>query len=324
MTRPTRAVEGTDDLRRLRSLYALDLLDHHDDRFERYGRVAAHAFDVPVALVTVLDDDRQWFCGAVGTELEGNRRSESFCTELIDHEADMLVVGDSTTDTRFVELPIVAGEPHIRFYAGASVAAPDGERLGTVCVLDVEPRDFDDRDRLALRDLADLVEQEILHLSLALTDTLTGLPNRRALLAAAERFLERARRRHEPLSIVFVDVDGLKAVNDALGHARGDELLQRAAGVLSDCVRPSDLVARLGGDEFAILMYGFDAAAAATAIDGLRTMVAASNLQRSPDEPQVALSFGAATARDDATLDDVIAEADAAMYAARAARRDSR
>ncbi len=306
------------ELRRLRSLYALDLLDGEEQRFERFGRIAAQTFDVPVALVTVLDDDHQWFCAAVGTELDGNVRSESFCTRLIDDDSSLLVVEDTHLDPRFTNLPIVAGAPHIRFYAGASVSAPDGERVGTLCILDIEPHTFDEPQRRTLRDLADLVESEVHHLRLAMTDDLTGLSNRRAFMAAARRYLALGERRGVPVSLVFCDVDGLKSVNDTMGHSQGDTLLRRAAEVLRANVRPIDLVARVGGDEFALVMYDTDGEAGTRAIGELSDAVAACN--HGQDGPTLSLSFGTATSTGNWLLEDLVDRADAAMYRARRGR----
>jgi diguanylate cyclase (GGDEF)-like protein len=300
------------ELLRLRSLFALDLVDAEGQRFDRIGRIAAQTFGVPIALVTVLDDDHQWFCAAVGTDLDGNARSESFCTRLIDLHESLLVVEDTDHDDRFADLPIVAGEPHIRFYAGAAVSTPDGQRIGTLCILDVEPHGFDASQRQTLRDLADLVESEVHHLRLAMTDDLTGLPNRRAFMAAARRYLAMGERRGEPVTLVFGDVDGLKSVNDEFGHGAGDELLCRAADVMSAAVRPIDLVARIGGDEFALVMYGMGDEEAATALERIRDLVVASN--DSVVGPALAMSFGLATSTSGRSLEELVDRADDAMY----------
>lgn len=322
--RPKRGGARTSDaeLRRLRSLYTLDLLGDDSDRFDRFGRIAAKTFDVPIALVTVLDDDHQWFCAAVGTDLDGNVRDESFCTRLIDDDSELLVVEDTLLDDRFRQLPIVAQPPYIRFYAGASVSTPDGQRIGSFCILDVQPHDFDDEQRATLRDMADLVESEIGHLRLALTDELTSLSNRRAFSAAARRYLSLGERSDEPVTLVFCDVDGLKSVNDTLGHASGDILLRRAATALTSGVRPSDLVARIGGDEFALVLYGADEATAAETIEDLGTIVSDTN--RGGDEPTLTISFGTATSTGGRTLEELIQHADGAMYDARRDRLASR
>ena len=140
-------------------------------------------------------------------------------------------------------------------------------------------------------------------------DTLTNLYNR----SYFEEVVNRCQQSGQyPISVVIADVDGLKAVNDSLGHAAGDEVLCRAANALRAAFRDNDVIARTGGDEFAVLIPNADAAVASQAIGRVRTFLEAQN--RSRPELPISLSIGAATAEDAAHLQAVIAEADRMMY----------
>jgi diguanylate cyclase (GGDEF)-like protein/PAS domain S-box-containing protein len=147
---------------RLAALTALDLLDTRPEpRFDRFTRLAAMTFGVPIALITLVDDKRQWFKSRCGLEVEQTPRDIAFCGHTV-AQREMLVVEDAAADERFADSPLVKGEPHIRFYAGQPLYC-DGQAVGTLCVIDRNPRRFDDQQRQCLRDLADLVEVELNH-----------------------------------------------------------------------------------------------------------------------------------------------------------------
>lgn len=303
---------GSDD-QRLVDLFSLHLIDDvRNETFDRIARIAALTFDVPISLVTMLDEEQQIFCGVHGTDLTGTRRSESFCNHTVQSD-EVLVVSDAAADQRFRHLPLVAQPPHYRFYAGAPVSAPGGAYIGAVCILDVKPRDLDARQRGVLRDLADLAEVELEHHGRALTDPLTKLPNRRAFMSAAERFVSLGRRRDEPVSILFADVDGLKLVNDELGHAVGDSLIQRAAACLDQATRRADLAARIGGDEFAVLLYDTAEAGARRTIEKIEQRVKDDN-EASPEASKLSIAIGSATMMAGETIDALVTRADTAMY----------
>ena len=154
----------------------------------------------------------------------------------------------------------------------------------------------------------------------ARTDPLTGLLNRRAFREEVLRHTDRADREGVPSTLMFVDLDHFKTVNDRLGHEAGDQVLVRTATVLRDIVRPADLVARLGGDEFALWLGGADHMTAAERAEALRTAV-----PKALDEltggaaPRITLSIGIATrsVRADEDIDGLIRRADEAMYEAK-------
>ena len=141
---------------RLAALHSLGLLDTPpDERFDRHTRRACERFGVPVALVTLVDRDRQWFKSRVGIEYTESPRDESFCAHAI-LGPDVMQVPDTTLDPRFADSPVVTGPPRVRFYAGAPLHF-DGHRVGTLCIADQRPRLLDATDLRELWDLATLV-----------------------------------------------------------------------------------------------------------------------------------------------------------------------
>ncbi|HEX5539050.1 MAG TPA: GAF domain-containing protein, partial [Methylophilaceae bacterium] len=150
-----------DEQNRLHILHALHILDSSpEERFDRLTRLARRLFDVPIALISLVDAERQWFKSSSGLEIKETPRDISFCGHAILHDG-ILAVPDTAKDERFFDNPLVTAEPHIRFYAGCPLTMSDGTKLGTLCLFDRQPRSFDDNDYALLADLAHMVEQEL-------------------------------------------------------------------------------------------------------------------------------------------------------------------
>ncbi|WP_051244688.1 GAF domain-containing protein [Azohydromonas australica] len=147
---------------RLAALRALLILDTPpEERFDRVVRFAADEFDCPIALVSLIDENRQWFKARVGLEVCETGRDISFCGHAVVRES-IFVIEDASADERFADNPLVTGAPFIRFYAGAPLAARDGQRVGTLCLIDTKPRQLDATDLGILASLRDLVAEELL------------------------------------------------------------------------------------------------------------------------------------------------------------------
>ncbi len=139
---------------RLDALHALNILDTEpEEHFDRLTDLAATVCDTPTALITLIDEDRQWFKSCFGFDTRETDLDSSFCVYVV-HQEEMIVVEDVTEDPRFEDNPLVTGPPHIRFYAGALLTSPDGVDLGTLCVIDYEPRTFGAEKQALLSELA--------------------------------------------------------------------------------------------------------------------------------------------------------------------------
>jgi len=173
---------------------------------------------------------------------------------------------------------------------------------------------------LLLAAVVDAFKKRLLHEQLAArTDSLTGVANRRAFVEAASLELERARRHQRPFSLLYLDCDDFKAVNDRLGHVGGDEVLAAVGSAVREAVRVHDTVARLGGDEFGVLLPEIDSAGAIALAERLRT-----RLRDSPSSHGITFSIGIATfLAPPASVDDMILRADHLMYDAKRSGKDA-
>jgi diguanylate cyclase (GGDEF)-like protein len=340
------------DPARLAALADTELMDSASEAaFDRLTRLVSKILHVPTALVSLVDDKRQFFKSAIGLgEPWASRRqmplSHSFCKHAI-AQAGPLVIEDARMH------PLVKHNPAIEdlgvvAYAGVPLTLPGGERLGVLCAIDGVPRAWSDADLEVLGDLAESVVAEVrLRLehralerseaalaekvtqledlqerleSLSLTDEMTGLYNRRGFLRLAAPQLRLAERKHRPLMLFFADLDGLKRINDDLGHDVGDDAITQASRLLARVFRQSDVLARLGGDEFVALALEIEREEPVVA----RLEAALAAFNDDDGRPyKLAISIGAVTYDHAAheTLEQLLARADAAMYAARRSRR---
>jgi phosphoribosyl 1,2-cyclic phosphodiesterase len=150
-----------DEEARLASVHRLGLLDTQtEERFDRHTRIAAAALNAPIALVTLIDRDRQWYKSHFGFEFSETSRDVGFCSHAI-LGSEPLIVPDALQDDRFAENPVVVGDPHVRFYAGIPLHAADGARVGAFCVVDSKPRTLSAAQLRMLQDIARLVEEEL-------------------------------------------------------------------------------------------------------------------------------------------------------------------
>lgn len=242
------------EVERLHVLRALAILDTQaEERFDRLTRIATRMFNVPISLVTLVDSNRQWFKSCMGLQVKETPRDISFCGHAILGN-DAFVINDASKDPRFSDNPMVTGVPHIRFYAGQPIRTTHGFKIGTLCLIDSQPREFPASDVEDLTDLACMVENELAAIELATMDDLTDINNRRGFTMLTEKYLNYFTRHHVFASLVFLDLNGFKLINDTYGHDEGDRALQTFGKALKQVGRTSDIFARLGGDEFVVLL----------------------------------------------------------------------
>jgi diguanylate cyclase (GGDEF)-like protein len=242
-----------DEPLRLAKLRSLGLLDTgQDSRFDRLTRLAQRIFKVPIAMVSLVDEHRQWSKSSAGVHGSEASRSVSFCGHAI-LSTEVFIVPDTLEDERFHDNPLVLGEPHVRFYAGCPITV-DHRKIGTLCIVDQAPRTLDGEQIEILRDLASVVEREVASTLLATRDELTGLENRRGFLALAQQSLQLCTRQAIPVSLLHLDLNDFRRINHLHGRQAGDEVLISLADLITHVCRDSDVVARLGGDAFVVLL----------------------------------------------------------------------
>ncbi|SEN19864.1 diguanylate cyclase with GAF sensor [Duganella sp. CF517] len=315
-------VTPSNEASRLTALRSMEILDTPaEERFDRLTRMAKRMFRVPIALVSIIDENRQWFKSNESLPASETPRSISFCGHAILGD-DIFLIADALADPRFADNPLVTGAPHIRFYAGCPLRSAGGFKIGTLCIIDTEARGFDEEDAIALRDLAAMVEDELSAFQKATTDDLTQISNRRGFMQLAQYSLNFCARQGAPATLVFIDLDRFKPINDTFGHAEGDRALVAFADAMRRSFRSTDLFARLGGDEFVVLLTSAAQAEAAMVIDKFSAVIGAYNTEA---QRGYALAFSSgmvefepATHREIGTL---LAEGDARMYAIKAAKR---
>ena len=304
-----------DEEARLRDLISLDILDTPpEERFDRLTRMAKKLFGVPISLVSLVDEDRQWFKSSIGLSASETPRDISFCGHAI-LDNDVFVVNDTALDKRFVDNPLVVNNPNIKFYAGCPLTSPNGHNLGTMCLIDDVPREFTQEDRDILKDFAAMAEREIGLTLLATNDELTGIPNRRGFKVLAEKSLKLCKRKQLPASVVYFDVDKFKRINDDHGHSEGDRALLIIANNMKSVSRDSDILARLGGDEFAIMFSDTSKDTAEIVVKRFEESMQDLCEQESLDY-QIGLSHGIVEYNPDthSSINDLLDEGDKLMY----------
>jgi diguanylate cyclase (GGDEF)-like protein len=285
----------TDEPARLAALKRLAVLDSEpEEPFDNVVALVRAVLGVPIAAVSLLDEDRQWFKARTGIEATETARDISFCTHTI-QQREPLVIPDATKDERFAGNPLVLGNPGIRSYAGIPLRTSDGYNIGSLCAIDTRPRDYSYAELAMLDKFARIVVADLELRRIAGKDQLTGALTRRGFIERVSQEIERHRRYARPASLAMIDIDHFKSINDTYGHAAGDAVLREVSRLLRSEARPNDLLGRLGGEEFAMLMPETDAGAAYQAAERFRQCIADAAIEAKPGlEVRVTASFGVA------------------------------
>lgn len=203
---PAMPPNESDRLQALRSLKILDTAP--EERFNRITRIAQRAFRVPIALVSLIDSERQWFKSRQGLCACETHRDISFCGHVI-LEDRLLVVPNAVDDPRFADNPLVTGDPHIRFYAGIPLKVLNNYRVGTLCLIDQTPRTFDNNDRLLIHDLGQMVQQELASSKTSVLEELQHRNDEMRLLSELSDFLQASRTLDEAFEVIASLVESL-------------------------------------------------------------------------------------------------------------------
>jgi diguanylate cyclase (GGDEF)-like protein len=325
---------------RLEALHGLGVMyTPAEERYDRITRLATKLLDTPIALVSLVDERVQWFKSSQGMTATETPREVSFCGHAILGD-ETFVIEDTSKDERFVDNPLVTGDPDIRFYAGHPLRTHDGVAVGTLCIIDKKPRTFAESDRETLRDLAALVEGELQREELnvfqrkwsaerdelvakASIDVLTKTWNRRAIMELLDAEISRAAR-GTPLNVAMIDIDWFKVVNDTFGHQTGDLVLTETTARIRSAVRDFDPLGRYGGEEFLLLLGHCSESEALAICERICERVAAKPMaSKDQFDLHVSVSIGlAAYSQANADAEALIGAADAALYRAKRGGRN--
>ena len=206
-----------DEQYRLETLRSLSVLNSPPEgRFDRLTRMAIRIFGVPIAAVSLVDENLLWLKSCIGLDINEAPRDTSFCGHAI-LGSEFFVIHDATKDERFADNPAVLNEPNVRFYAGCPLNVK-GTMIGTLCIVDRVPRNFSSEDSQLLSDLARMVEMELTAVHSATVDDLTHISNRRGLMAVANKLLPLCVRKTIPATLAFFDLNNFKSINDEFGQ----------------------------------------------------------------------------------------------------------
>lgn len=259
------------ETQRLAALKLLNILDTpSEERFDRLTRLAKRLLDVPVALVCLVDEDRQWFKSADGIGVKEAPRDISFCGHAILQD-DLFQICDTHRDERFADNPMVLFGPQVRFYAGFPLHVPGGGHVGTFFVADTQPRELSEDLQETLIDLAKIAERELTSSFVATTDIDTGLCNRLGFSLIGQKILKRASAAGTTAEVVLLRLAGIDEGGER--YDSSDELVKHFAAAISQC--NVDLSGRLSPQSFALMLSDAGKDGAANAVQSLREQLRA-------------------------------------------------
>jgi diguanylate cyclase (GGDEF)-like protein len=323
-----------DEDARLEALHRLPLLDTApDEDFDFLVELAARLTDTPHAFITLVDADRVWIKAAAGDHVpSAMAREDSICAWTILEEGG-LAIADLASDARTASLATTLGPPRFRMYHGVNLTTAQGHRLGTLCVLDTRARTLDLDQRRVLTRLArqamalierraqqrQLASAQAQIETLATVDELTGLAHRRVLMECLGQEVERARRFGAPLSVVLIDLDQFKTVNDLYGLAVGDQVLRNIGMQLKAHLRQLDVAGRHAGEQLCLVLPGTPPSGGVEVAGSLRETIAGYVHRCDRQLLSVTASFGVSGLEPGATgsVTSLLKAADAALQRAK-------
>lgn len=233
---------------------ATGLLDSAPEaRFDRITRLARRLFNIPVVLIVLIDDQRQYFKSSTGVTINQVPRGHAFCDWTLAGD-QLQVVPDTTKDKRFCNLPSVLRGPRFRFYAGRPVCLPDGTKVGTLCMMENQVRTLDEEQQRLFCRLADMVEGELAVSSDQVTDSLSGLPDRTAFRKQMEVARELTCHMSCRSALITVTLNNLGEVNRRLGRDEGNRMIRQLSQTIRQLEQQADLVGRYRGNEFGLML----------------------------------------------------------------------
>ena len=239
---------------RLQALERMRLLDTPpDESIDSIIQLASQLFNVPIVLVALVDKDRVWFKARHGIGVNEVPRAASICNQAILQD-DVFVVPDALADPRFCDCPLVTGEPYVRFFAGCPLKAFSNHNIGTLCLIDLQPRRFSGEQRELLRTVAQTAQSRLHELTRAIVDELTQVTNRGGFRQLAAQALAASSQADRDSVLLVLNLNTLAMIKDHYGHEAGNTALVQFATSLRQSCGPSDIVGRLEDDRFAVFM----------------------------------------------------------------------
>jgi|HubBroStandDraft_2_1064218.scaffolds.fasta_scaffold62216_2 diguanylate cyclase (GGDEF)-like protein len=285
--------------------------------FDRMLRLAETALCTPIVLMSFGGRHHQWLQSSKRLDPVTDPRFTLLCDYAFEKN-DFCVVSNTLEHPAFHDNPLVVGEPNIRSYASVPLRRQNGLKVGAICAVDHKERDFTKDQLDLLGDLAQLMVEQIELRQIATTDSLTGALTRRAFEAEVTREYRRNSRYQRDLSVIVVDVDHFKKINDNYGHAAGDLVLKNVVLQIKQNLREMDFLGRLGGEEFVVGLPETGLDGASIAAERLRETIASMAMVSNGDRIGVTASFGiAALSRADRDWKEMVARADVALYRAK-------
>lgn len=316
--------------------HADDVSTELDQQLLRIRRIGARLFGVANCVITFADP---------AANIQENERSQAsieaaFC-QSIPIQAKLVVVPDARLDVALSRHRLVLGAPHIRFFVAHPIYNNDNIIVGSINLIDYQPRTMSETDLQLLADLACLVERELHLRSMSVTqldlqkknknlrrksliDPLIGTWNRGAIMRILTIEAIRCDKLGIPLSLIVADLDFFKKINDTFGHPAGDTVLVKVASRLRSCIRSQEALGRYGGEEFLIVLPGSSHTTAMAVGERMRLAVATQPELIGQASFNLTISAGIASTDlfPSATTEELISRADIALYAAKDAGRN--
>lgn len=287
------------------------------EAIDRIVKIALAATGAPIAGVSVVGRDTQSFLAVRGLPTTPIANHQSLCALAI-VDSRPLIVEDTQAVESTARLDLVTGERGVRSYLGVPVVSDDGYNLGTVFVMDTQPRHFSEQDVTILVNLSRLVSAQLASRHPDDFDFVTGALTRRRFQTLVEREFDRATRYERPASLVFIDIDNFRKVNAGMGAAMADEVLKAVSNRCMEVLRSTDCFGRIGGEEFGMLLPETLAYESSQCAERLREIVSNLRFRTETGVTAITASFGIAPLNESIKASTQwFARADVALYVAK-------
>lgn len=255
---------------RLVALKRYQILDTPPEAaFDKVTQLAAELFDLPIAAVSLIDSDRQWFKSLHGLSRTETPRSLAFCSHTI-RAGTVIAIEDTTKDHRLAKNPFVTGSPGFRCYLGAPLTSPDGYQMGSLCVAGYEPRRFSSSDSGLILRMAELVVAQMdLRLGPQGQQVSKTLEREEFKAVLSDAFAEFDRTGH-PVTLAIIAIDDIKPTKRGFGSLTTQDAYEASIAATSELLRKTDVIGRWSANEFVALLRGADLLTSLDALERLR------------------------------------------------------